>query len=77
MLGDDGNARRVRVAHQDLRVNHGEGDGGVEASVVDHVLDGDRAARDLLLSLEDFLLLGLQLHGGGLCRHQEVRKRQW
>ena len=60
-------ARARGGAHQDLRVNHRQGHGRVEAGVLDHVLHGDGAARHLLLHLEDLLLLRLQLHGGRLC----------
>ena len=52
---------------EDLRVDHRERHRRVEAGVVDHVLDGDRAARDVLLDLEDLLLLRLELHGSRLC----------
>ena len=57
---------------EDLGVDHGEGNGGVEAGVVDHVLDGDGAARDLLLHLEDLLLLRLQFDGRRLCDEDET-----
>merc|ERR1740130_336078 len=59
---------------QDLRVHHRQRHWRVQTSVVDHVLHGDRSARNPLLDLENLLLLGLQLDRRGLSiiRHGYV-----
>ena len=58
---------------QDLRVHHRQRHWRVQTSVVDHVLHGDRSARNPLLDLENLLLLGLQLDRRGLCREAGER----